>query len=94
MQNQQGVFPAPTDYWLVAAPVRARVIKIQADRLGQCEQLRRPVDCAPYPTLRLSVFALKMRTHEAMRPYRRRRHGHTTHAGPMCARLKMAGTPR
>gem|GEM_PF-3190453 len=24
MQNQQGVFPAPTDYWLVAAPVRAR----------------------------------------------------------------------
>ena len=48
MQNQQGVFPAPTDYQLVAAPVRARIIKIQADRLGQCERLRRAVDCAPY----------------------------------------------
>gem|GEM_PF-3450641 len=35
----------------VAAPVRARIIKIQADRLGQCERLRRAVDCAPYLTL-------------------------------------------
>jgi len=37
----------------VAALVRARIIKIQTDRLGQCERLRRAVDCAHY---RLSVL--------------------------------------
>jgi hypothetical protein len=45
--------------------------RIQAERPGPHEQLRRAVDCAPYLKLRLRVFALKMRTHGAMRPYQR-----------------------
>jgi len=39
----------------VAAPVRARIIKIQADMLGQREQLRRAVHSASNLTVRLSV---------------------------------------
>jgi len=45
--------------------------QIQAEKPGQCDKLRRAVDCAPYLILRLRAFALKMRTYGAMCPYQR-----------------------
>ena len=48
MQNQQGFFPHQQ---ITGSRSRARESAenhIQPNRLGQCEQLRRAVDCAPY----------------------------------------------
>ena len=56
MQNQQGVFPAPIDYRLVAALVRARKIRFKPKKLGLHNQPRRAVDCAPYLTLYASAM--------------------------------------
>jgi len=50
IQNQQGVFPAPTDYRLVAAPVRARKTRFKPKKSGLHNKPRRAVDCAPYLT--------------------------------------------
>jgi len=57
----------------VAALVRARTVGFPAEKPGQHDPQRRAVDCASYLALRFCVFALKMRTHEAMRAYHKRR---------------------
>ena len=65
---------AVTDCPYSTADERSRARKGADARIPAREAMsarhhRRAVDCAPYLALRFCVFALKMRTREAMRPY-------------------------
>jgi len=88
------VLPGPTDQRPVAAPVWARKTRFKPASRACITYPGAQWTARPTLTLRLRAFALKTRMQEAMHPYRRRWHGHTMHAGPMRAELKMLRTPR